>query len=354
MCIRDRDKIETQLDQAKIDTTIELKEIRNQLLNLQFSLQERKLQVEQSKYEPQMVIRQAEIEMEKTERDYKQLSEKYKLSRTKSVAQISEIITSKKTEELTMTRLTSLAKEFVIKAPQPGMIIYHRSWNGKVTAGSEISSWNPVVAELPDLSDMISKTYVNEVDISKIKKGQSVKINVDAFPDKEYVGTVLNVANIGEQLKGYDSKVFEVAVQLNEIDSILRPAMTTSNEILATVFDQVAFVPLEAIFTDSVSFVYKIREGKTIKQEIILGESNDNAVIVEHGLSEGEVFLFNAPSDTENLDFQPIDPKIKDEIARKQAEEKARRKALAAKKAKQVKAYEPTNDGAPSSFIIID
>lgn len=347
------DKVETQLEQAKIDTAINLREIRNNLINLKFSIQEKKLQVEQSKYEPQMVIRQAEIDMEKTERDYNQLLQKLELTNTKALAQISEILATKKTIELEMNQLTSLAKEFVIKAPKPGMIIYYRSWNGKVTAGSEISSWNPTVAELPDLSDMISKTFVNEVDISKIKKGQTVKIKVDAFPDKEYAGKVIKVANIGEQLKGYDAKVFEVAVQLNAVDSILRPAMTTSNEVLAAVFDSVFHAPLEAIFNDSLSFIYKVENGKTVKQEVIIGESNDNSVIIEHGVNAGDEFLFTAPTNTEDLDFQPIAPSVKEGIKRKLEEEKARRQALTVEKEKAAAEYVPDAESGPA-FIIID
>ena len=251
-----------------------------------------------------------------------------------------------------MKRLTSLAKEFTITAPKPGMIIYHRNWNGKVTAGSEISSWSPTVAELPDLTDMISKTYVNEVDISKIKKGQEVKINVDAFPDRKYIGSVIKVANIGEQLDGYDSKVFEVVVQLNEVDSIMRPAMTTSNEILASVFDSVLHIPLEAIFNDSLSFVYKIENGKTVKQEVIVGESNDNSAIINHGLKQGDEFMFSEPSNAKDLDFLPIALEIKEEIKQKAAAEKAKREAEAAAKAKLAEDYEPENDEQPAFFII--
>ena len=80
---------------------------------------------------------------------------------------------------------------------------------------------------------------------------------------------VITVANVGEQLQGYDAKVFEVTVQLEEVDSILRPAMTTSNEILTYTFQNVLYLPLEAIQSDSISFVYKKAEGKIVKQEVI-------------------------------------------------------------------------------------
>ena len=70
----------------------------------------------------------------------------------------------------------------------------------KRKVGSSISPWDNVVATLPDMSSMISKTYVNEIDVSKVKTGQKVDIMVDAFPEKTYTGTVTSVANIGEQL----------------------------------------------------------------------------------------------------------------------------------------------------------
>ncbi len=347
------DKTQTQLEQAKIDTAIELRGIRDDLVNLKFSMEEKRLQVEQSKYEPRMVIQQAEIDLEKSLRDFKQLEKRYELTQTKTKAKISEILATLSQVELRRQRLVDLSNQFVVKAPKDGMVIYARSWNGKVGPGSQISTWDPVVAELPDLSTMISKTYVNEVDISKVQKGQNVKIKVDAFPDRNYTGQVITVANVGEQLQGYDAKVFEVTVQLSEVDSILRPAMTTSNEVLTYIFNDVLYVPLEAIQSDSISFVFKKKDGKIVKQEVITGETNDNEVIIEHGLNEGEDVLLIIPDDPELLPIQLIDKKIKDDLRKKLEAEKKKRQDEALKRMKEVKEeYQPKNDGGGGGMII--
>lgn len=347
------DKTQTQLEQAKIDTAIELRGLRDDLINLKFSMEEKKLQVEQSKYEPRMVIQQAEIDLEKSLRDFKQLEKRYELTQTKSKAKISEILATLSQVELRRQRLVDIADQFVVKAPKDGMVIYSRSWNGKVGPGSQISTWDPVVAELPDLSIMVSKTYVNEVDISKVKKGQDVNIKVDAFPDREYKGRVITVANVGEQLQGYDAKVFEVTVQLEEVDSILRPAMTTSNQILTYTFQNVLYIPLEAIQSDSISFVFKKSGGKVVKQEVITGETNDNEVIVEHGLNENDDVLLVIPDDASELPLVLIDKKIKEEIRKKLEAEKKQRQDEALKKMKEVKEdYQPKNDkGGGGMFI---
>ena len=349
------DLIQTQLDQAMIDTTIEMRALRDDLVNSRFAREERLLEVEQSKYEPQMVIRQAEIELERSDRDYGQLVKKYELSQMKAQAQIAEIQARLQQQVATRNRLAALSDDFTVMAPAAGMVIYARSWNGKVGPGSQISTWDPVVAELPDLSDMVSKTYVNEVDIAKVRKGQDVKIKVDAFPDKEYTGQVVSVANIGEQLRGYDAKVFEVNVQVNEADSILRPAMTTSNEILTYTFNKVLYVPLEALHRDSLSFVYRTDEGRTYKQEVLIGETNDNAVIIEHGLAAGDEILLTVPAEAEDLPLEPLPAEIKQQIAARLAQEKAEREQAALKKQQQVKGdFRPSDDGGGGGFIIFN
>lgn len=69
------------------------------------------------------------------------------------------------------------------------------------------------MATLPDLSKMITKTYVNEIDISKVKVNQKVDISIDAFPDKKLSGVVTEVANIGEQLQVHQQKSLKLPLR---------------------------------------------------------------------------------------------------------------------------------------------
>ncbi len=300
------DKVMTQLDQAKIDTAIELRGIRDQIINLEFAKEEKQLLVQQSSYEPQSVIRQANIDLEKTDRDYIQLKNKYKLTVEKSQAKIAEINATMKQTQARLDQLQSLASKFTISAPKDGMLIYFRSWNGKKGPGAQISPWDPEVAELPDLTSMISKSYVNEVDISKIQLGQDVKIKVDAFPDELYEGQVIKIANVGEQMRNYDAKVFEVVVKLFKSDSILRPAMTTSNAIHIEEYSDALSVPVDAIFKDSLTYVYRKNKNKIFKQEVLIGPSNGITIMILGGLLENDDFLLNPPTASEGDAFEFI------------------------------------------------
>ena len=347
------DKILTQLEQAKIDTTIEMRSLRDQITNIKFSMEETKLQVELSKFEPESIIRQKNIAYEKIEREFEQLKIRSSLTKDKNTAKINEIKASLEQQKTKKKRLEDAAGEFTIKAPAEGMLIYSRSWRGKVKTGSQVSAWNPIVAELPDLTEMISKTYVNEVDISKVSIGQDCKISVDAFPDKIYSGTITEVANIGEQLRDYDTKVFEVLISLTEQDSILRPAMTTGIEILISEFDTVKYIPLEALFKDSVNYVFKKSGAKTIKQEIVMGPSNDLEIMVLGGLSKSDEIMLSKPDNSDAMTFSYFNKEEKEKILAKMEKDKIDRKAMLEEKKKKVVNDIQRQEKGGSNYTII-
>ena len=295
------EKLETQVTKTRIDTSIEMRAARDELINLKYGLEERKLVLEQSAYEPPATIRQSQIALEKAERSHEQAIKNYKLKFDKNRANMQDVQASYQQVTRQLENLRNVRMGFVVKAPKGGMLIYRRNWDGKkMGVGAQISPWENVVATLPDLSEMITKTYVNEIDISKVKVGQLAEIGIDAFPDKKLSGKVTEVANIGEQIQGSNAKVFEVLIMVNEFDSILRPAMTTKNTIITNTLDNVLYIPLEAVHTqDSISYVFRGRK----RQQVILAESNENEIVVKEGLEEGDEVLLSKP---ENPEKYPI------------------------------------------------
>jgi hypothetical protein len=302
------EKLETQFTKTQLDTTLELRTNRDNLINLKYALEESQIVVDQSIYEPPAIQRQARIELERAQRNYEQAVENYEVKLRKAEADMQEINTSKKKVQSDYAKMVNVLEQFTIYAPKSGMVIYRRGWDGqKQGIGSQISVWDPVVAELPNLKEMKSKTYVNEIDISKVRVNQVVNIGVDAFPDKKFTGKVIEVANIGQQLPNSNAKVFEVSIEVNEFDSILRPAMTTKNEILTASIDSVVFIPLDCVQSnDSISYVYA---GSSRKQ-VIPGLSNENEVIIKAGLQAGEEVYLVAPSDAEEYKLIELDPEI--------------------------------------------
>ena len=288
------EKGEQQYVKTQLDTALTLRELRSSLVNLEFEVEERRLACEQSKYEPPATLRQAQISLEKSERALRQAQENYRLKYRQLVASMREAELNLQRVKRQRDDLEALMGKFTIYAPQRGMVIYHREWDGKKrTVGSKISPWDATIATLPDLTELVSQTYVNEIDISRIRTGQSVSVGVDAFPDRSYLGRVSEVANVGEQVQGSDAKMFEVRVLLLAGDSVLRPSMTTSNRIVVYSSDDVVYCPLECVHaSDSLQFVYTA-SGE--RRQVVLGESNESDAVVLRGLQEGEQLYLSIP-----------------------------------------------------------
>jgi multidrug efflux pump subunit AcrA (membrane-fusion protein) len=297
------EKLESQLTRTRLDTTLELRGSRDELINLKFAVEERQITLDQSKYEPPASIRQAEIDLQKSQRNYEQAVQNYKLKYSKAKATIGEITASYDQSKRKYETLMSVLNEFTVKAPKTGMLIYKRDWDGKKQGvGATVNAWNNVVATLPNLSKMISKTYINEIDISKVKIGQKVEIGVDAFPEKKFTGEVTEVANIGEQMRGTNAKVFEVKILVHEFDSILRPAMTTKNTIITAVVPNVIYVPIESVHNnDSITYVFKADGSAVVKQQVKAGLSNENEIIITKGLSEKDKVYLLPPENADKL-----------------------------------------------------
>lgn len=292
--------------QQQIDTTLNLKKERNSIKDLFFSLEEKELEMKESAYESPSKIRQIEISLQKLKRNLNQRKEDYNIVKKREIQKMIRVENQLSRAKTKLKQLRELENKLTIISENDGMLTYHKSWNGTVKTGSQIQTYDPTIAILPDLSQMESMTYSNEVDVRKIKKGMPVAISFDAFPEMIIQGKVTSVANIGEKKPGSDIKLFKVLIKLNKTNKNIRPGMSTSNKILSKQKKDVLTVPLEAVFTnDSIAYVYQNKGLSTTKKQVKLGTSNNEIVIVEAGLKEGDVVYLNRP---ENLEKDAIIP----------------------------------------------
>jgi len=301
------DRENAEFIQTQLDTTLELRQARDQLINLKYAVEEKEIILEQSKFEPPATIKQAEINKDRAEREYVQAVDNYKIKKKKNEAKMREQNAELRKVQVEYNAMLRLMEDFNVVAPEAGMVIYVKGRDGRpIKEGSQINLWDPTVATLPDLTTMMSKTFVNEVDVRKIKTGQTVEIGLDAYPEKKLTGSVTRVANVGEQRPNSDAKVFEVYVQINGSDPTLRPAMTTSNKIITSLIDDALFFPLECLHShlDSITFVFKKEGLATVKQEVIVGQTNANDAVVLAGVEEGDRLFLSTPSGLEDHEIR--------------------------------------------------
>ena len=81
--------------------------------------------------------------------------------------------------------------------------------------------------------------------------------------------------------------------------------MTTSNRIMINEIDSALSIPLECLHSqyDSITYVFKKSGLKITKQEVLIGAGNNNAAIMENGLTLNDHVYLSVPG---NMDEKPI------------------------------------------------
>jgi len=295
--LENQNTLQANLEMAILDTAVMLTNLRDAIRNQTIVVEEAEITLQESRYEPPATIRQAEINLNKQIRALEQRKKNYELQKAKALANIRDKKRLRDEGQELVNTLQHFLAQFTITAPSPGMVIYKEEFNGsKRKSGSTVNPFDRVIATLPDLTSMISTTYVSEIEVNKVMPGQKVVITIDAIPGKTFTGTVTEVANIGEQFGNSESKMFEVIIKVDGNNPEMRPAMTTYNKIIINTFDDVISIPAECVHTDAdgVPFVYK--KNKT-KQIVVLGEMNEKHIIIKEGVEPGCNVFVITPED---------------------------------------------------------
>ncbi|HEY6892647.1 MAG TPA: efflux RND transporter periplasmic adaptor subunit, partial [Rhodanobacteraceae bacterium] len=144
-------------------------------------------------------------------------------------AQIALLESKEKTAAGIVAETQSAIRQMTILAPRNGTIVYVTNWRGdKKKVGDPCWRMERVI-EIPDLSRMIAKGEVDEVDAGKVAVGQRVTIRLDAHPDEEFHGTIRSVARTvqpKQQQSNDPSKILRVEIALDRSDPAkMRPGM---------------------------------------------------------------------------------------------------------------------------------
>jgi multidrug resistance efflux pump len=210
-----------------------------------------------------------------------------------------------------LEELKGQLKDAVINAPGSGILIYADTWRPtgatKLQEGDQV--WQRMnVAQLPDLTQMITKIMVDEIDISRVKIGDDVIVKVDAIPDITLHGKISQIATLAVDKGAGDApwwmrkeasgvKVFEVTADIDTNSYPLKPGMTTKTDVIVERFPNVVFISREGVFEQGQKkVVYLVDNQAAREKEVKLGKGDGNFVIVENGLKNGDKICLRDPT----------------------------------------------------------
>lgn len=199
--------------------------------------------------------------------------------------------------EASGVQTTGASQSARIVAPSSGVVITRGVEEGEtVVGGTSTFGGGTELFTIADLSTLLIKAAVNEVDIGKVNRGDTVAITVDAFPGDTARGVVRLVPPAARQQERV--RVFDVEVEARGGQGILRPGMTANVRIAGPAREDVVRVPVQAVFLpEGQPIVYKLVGGEPRATPVTLGLSDLVYVEIVDGLAAGDSVALEDPAE---------------------------------------------------------
>lgn len=239
-------------------------------------------------------IEQLFAKLQKAEVDLSQVSQERMFKVAGAMAAVKKAKSERETTQLTLDEARDQLKKTTVRAPFSGIVVHYEifrdSQKRKPRIGDTVWQNQPLLY-LPDISSMIIKTQIRELDLYKIKIGQKASVRVDAFPDSVFSGEVTMIGALGSERteSSRGEKYFQITVAVKGSDSRLRPGMTARVFILADSVKKALCVPIHGVFDENGRKYSYVSEGIRFKKvSVVPGKQNEDVVEIRSGLKSGD------------------------------------------------------------------
>ena len=257
------------------------------------------LTLESIKYESESKKEEAKLEYETAKINYK--AQLIEIENQKIIGRVNrnDIAVNIEEEQNNLDMHAGQLASMTITAPSTGLVSYRETWSSgtykKIQEGDNVWPRMPLI-DLPDLSEILVKLMVNEIDVEKYSIGQKVIVSLDAYNEQKFDGIVSNISPLVE---GFEENLryFNVVITVEEQNNpIFKPGMTAQAEIFLKKLTDVLYVPLESVFENNGKAIIFTKDAGFKQKEITTGERNERYIAISGDIDEGDIVSLIDPA----------------------------------------------------------
>ena len=303
---------QSELKQAETEIARTEAEEKRRVAAAQSELEEAKKALARARLELQGNELRARLEAEKytiavsdAEEHVRELEKKIEGERIAARADVA-IARQKRDKALYDVRDTErILASLQIKAPSDGLVSllpnFRAGGPGRPTPefrrGDRAWFGAPIV-ELPDLSQVQMTARVDEADRGRVQPGSSVRVRVDAVPDKELTGSLKDISVVAKPdfTTWPPVRNFDMVISLSDSDARLRSGMSASARVELDRLADVLVVPTGGVFQKGTAAVVYVMKGSEIESRTVnvLRRGRDQIAIAS-GVSDGDRIALKEP-----------------------------------------------------------
>jgi HlyD family secretion protein len=235
----------------------------------------------------------------------KEAEEKLKSDRAANIAEIASKQQKRDKALFEQTEAERNIAALTLKAPLDGMITvlpnYGMRWWGNAAEFKEGDrAWpGAPIAELPDISNIRLAARIDETDRGKLQVHQTATVRVEALPDKDFVGRVVEISAIAKpDFSSWPvTKSFDFILQLEQTDARIRPGMSASARVGVERLPNSVLAPVNGSFQKAGRLVtYVLQHGRFEERVIEVSRRSKEQLVIAKGLKPGERVALKDPT----------------------------------------------------------
>jgi RND family efflux transporter MFP subunit len=297
---------QAEIEQARAQARLTEEEDLTAVMKARYDVNAAKLEASKQEIVSKIEGEEAKLKLADAEQKLREADEKLKSDRAASKATIESKNQASHKALYDVQRAEHSLSAMTLLAPAGGMITLQQMWHpeGRAAFKPGDRAWpGAPLAELPDLSTLRVSARVDETERGRLQPGQSVNVQLDAIPDRQFTGHISQISTIAapDFSGGWPfPRNFSLEVPLDQTDARLRPGMTTQLSVVVDRIPDALTIPAQASFQKSGhTVVYVLNGGKFEERVIEVGRRSGDRILVAGGLRPQERVALKDPTEKE-------------------------------------------------------
>lgn len=284
-------------EQIKAKTTVASRDIDASTAADELEQQKRFAQKDPEIFSRNQII-QSEIDQSLAGAKQDHATQAKQIERKRSTSNAAVIGVERAKAKLAIDHATQELESMEVVAPNDGVLVLQRNWNGALPKLGDQMFPGQTLAEIPVLDTMEAEVYVLEVDGSGLVEKQPADVTVEAHPDQPWHGKIRVVDKLAQPRdQGSPVNYFGVTIALDKTDTqVMKPGQRVRATLVLDQEDAIV-VPRQGVFEkDGKPIVYKNGATGFTASPVELGVASAGRVVIKKGLAEGDEIALRDPT----------------------------------------------------------
>jgi len=283
--------VESELQQKKYQKEIVIEQNQNRIEAIERQIEQSKIQLqiyknrlEQAQYSSENERKNVELDLKKAELSLEKQKQNLEAQKILNKNNLNSVLMSINQSRVRLQRQRRTLQDLCILAPRGGLVVHftRRGSDIKIKKGDNVSPGWPIT-RIPDLENMIVEIDLNEVDRLKLLIGQPASLRIEAYPDTVFTGFIDYISKIVEfDFSRSYLKTYPMRVNIDsDINHRLKPGLTAKVKIKTGEYNDCYSIPSWCLYKPGANYKVKNKVGELIPVQVVK-------------LSEGRAFVKGA------------------------------------------------------------